>query len=246
MVISHKYKYVFIEFPLTGSTSVSKALVENYDGTRILHKHSSYFDFAKIATVNEKKYFIFSTIRNPLDQAVSRYFKYKNDHYGRYTGFIKSYKFDHYIYQYQIKRYKYVSNSKSFNDYFLKFYKLPYNSWSTISHPYCDYVMRFENLNYDYEEALKRIGIKNPLPLQVVNKTNKENTSFVPYYSQDSIKRAKKVFAIYMSLIGYEFPSKWGEVKVTSKEKILFRLQNTYKSLYWKYLRFYVHKLEKI
>lgn len=50
MVISHKHKYLFIEFPLTGSTSVSKALIENYDGERILHKHSSYFDFCKVAT----------------------------------------------------------------------------------------------------------------------------------------------------------------------------------------------------
>lgn len=240
MVISHKHKYVFIEFPLTGSTSVSKALVENYGGERILHKHASYFDFKKIATEKENQYFIFSCIRNPLDQAVSHYFKYKNDHKGRYSGLIKSRGFRHYIYRYQIKRFNYVANSASFDEYFLKFYKWPYNSWSTISHPYCDYVMRFKDLNTSYMEALKRIGIEAPLPLPKANKTSKKSSSFISYYSPKSIIRAKKVYSIYMSLIGYDFPKEWGDVKITMTDRMQFRLQNLYKHFYWKCLRYYI------
>lgn len=126
----------------------------------------------------------------------------------------------------------------------MKFYKLPYNSWSTISHPYCNYVMRFENLSADYFEALKQIGIQNLLPLPKANATGKNNANFISYYSPEAIIRAKKVFGIYMSLLGYDFPKEWGDLEITLKEKTSFKLQNIYKHAYWKYLRYYTLRLE--
>ena len=64
MVISHENKYVFVEFPRTGSTSISRELVQCYGGKRILRKHSSYNEFLKKATPEERKYFVFSSDRN--------------------------------------------------------------------------------------------------------------------------------------------------------------------------------------
>ena len=55
MIISHKYKYLFIETPHTGSTAISNELQENYDGQRILHKHAYYFEFARQASEEERK-----------------------------------------------------------------------------------------------------------------------------------------------------------------------------------------------
>ena len=246
MVISHKYKYLFIEFPLTGSTSVSKALVEDYDGERILFKHASYFDYKKSILSKENDYFIFSCIRNPLDQAVSHYYKYKTDHRGRYTRLAEKYDYRYLVNRYQVKRFKFVANSPGFEEYFLKFYKWPYNSWSSISHPHCDYVMRFENLSSSYCEALKRIGIKNPLPLPSANTTKKQDSDFISCYSSKAIIRAKKVFGIYMKELGYEFPKEWGEVEISTKERMLYKLQNAYKHIYWKHLRYYALKLEKL
>ena len=54
MIISHKYKYVFVGLPLAASTAISKELCEQYDGKAILAKHSIYQDFLKIATEEEK------------------------------------------------------------------------------------------------------------------------------------------------------------------------------------------------
>ena len=48
MIISHKYKYVFVGLPLAASTAISKELCEQYDGKAILAKHSIYQDFLKI------------------------------------------------------------------------------------------------------------------------------------------------------------------------------------------------------
>tara|TARA_R110002124_G_scaffold175649_1_gene343464 strand:- start:41 stop:211 length:171 start_codon:yes stop_codon:yes gene_type:complete len=56
MIISHKYKYLFVEVPHTGSTSISEELVANYDGHPILKKHSQYIDFLRQASKEEKDY----------------------------------------------------------------------------------------------------------------------------------------------------------------------------------------------
>lgn len=66
MVISDKYKYLFVELPHTGSTAISRELCEYYDGTQILSKHIFYHQFLKTATPKRKNYFVFSCIRKPL------------------------------------------------------------------------------------------------------------------------------------------------------------------------------------
>src|SRR5690242_2440526 len=85
MVISDKYKYVFVELPLTGSTAISNELCEMYDGKKILRKHSKYQEFLEVAKEEQKKYFVFSGIRNPMDLVVSEFLKKKNNHKQRYT-----------------------------------------------------------------------------------------------------------------------------------------------------------------
>ncbi len=42
MIISHKYKYLFIELPRTGTTAISKELRERYAGELIYEKHTKY------------------------------------------------------------------------------------------------------------------------------------------------------------------------------------------------------------
>jgi len=74
MIISNKYKYVFIELPRTGTTAISQELCDFYGGERIFEKHSKYSFFKKNATLEQQGYFIFSCLRNPLDRTVSLYF----------------------------------------------------------------------------------------------------------------------------------------------------------------------------
>ena len=85
MILSQKHGYVFVELPRTGCTAVGKELLSQYDGERILSKHSTYGDFLRIASDDQERYFAFSSIRNPLDDAVSHYFKLKTDHHGRFS-----------------------------------------------------------------------------------------------------------------------------------------------------------------
>ena len=77
MIISHKHKYLFVETQETACTAIAKELCENYDGKEILWKHARYRDFLRKASPKEKKYFVFTGLRNPLDFILSRYFKGK-------------------------------------------------------------------------------------------------------------------------------------------------------------------------
>jgi hypothetical protein len=87
MIISHIHKYLFVELPRTGSTAISRELLQNYQGVKILRKHATYFDFLK-RKARREKYFVFSGIRNPLDDAVSATSS-KTDHRNQYTDPVK-------------------------------------------------------------------------------------------------------------------------------------------------------------
>lgn len=82
MIISHEYKYLFVELPRTGTTAIAKELIENYKGESVFNthsknKHAHYDDFLKQASDEEKNYFVFSCIRNPIDRTLTRYYKLK-------------------------------------------------------------------------------------------------------------------------------------------------------------------------
>lgn len=59
MVISHNKKYVFVELPRTGTPAISNELIENHDGKDILYDHAAYREFLKIATNEERKFYLF-------------------------------------------------------------------------------------------------------------------------------------------------------------------------------------------
>ena len=85
MIISHKHRYLFIAVPRTGSNTISEELCEMYDGEPILEYHSNYFEFAQQCSKEEKNYFVFCSVRNPLDDAASLYMKIMKDHEKAYS-----------------------------------------------------------------------------------------------------------------------------------------------------------------
>jgi hypothetical protein len=238
MVISHVHKYLFIELPRTGSTAIRKELEKNYSGVPILYKHSTYYDFLKVATTEEKKYFVFSCIRNPLDSVLSYYFKCKTNHRQQFTdpskmiskgivGFLDS------------KIFNCVKNTNAdFPTFFMKLYRIPYNNWSHLSHEKFDFVIRFENLQDDFAKALTLIGIEPKRPLPLANKTGMKEGDFLFYYTPETVKRAKRVFGPFMSKWGYEFPSEWGDTSVPWWNQMEFELFNVFRNFYWRCLRF--------
>lgn len=242
MIISHKHKYVFFELPMTGSTAIANELVTHYAGEPRLAKHSGPKDFWKTASEEEKQYFMFSGIRNPLDQAVSRYYKYKTDHNQNYSGKAKPKKLGwlrRKLNRSKDKsRYNFITkNDASFQDYFMRFYKLPYSNWSLAWHERMDYIMRFEQLNDEFMAVLKKLEISAVRALPSSNTTAQKGRVFWEYYNNKEIKaRARNVFGVFMKKWDYEFPDDWSHHENSLLPRIKFNTIHGLRKLYWKIL----------
>lgn len=238
MIISHTHKYLFVELPRTASTAISHELRALYDGAPILRKHATYHDFLKIATPEEREYFVFSAIRNPLDDAVSLYFKYRSNHKRKFTDPEKLRKRKRLADHVARLKFRFIHASEAdFPLYFRRFYKIPYNNWSDLAHRDFDVVIRFEHLQADFARALQLIGVEQQRPLPVVNRTSGKGRDYASYYTPEIIPRAKRVFGPYMRQWGYEFPAAWGTTTVPWRHQAEFEFYNLFRGIYWRYLR---------
>jgi len=240
MKISHQHKYVFVELPMTASSAVGLELIENYGAENFKEKHALYREFYKNASTEEKQYFVFSTIRNPIDVVVSKYMKYVNNHHNYH---IKNKKFmngriDKIISPIrERKRFNWVQkNNASFGEFLLKFFHRPYTNWSVVEHHNFDFIMRFENIREDFKTALEKIGIEPVRELPVRNKTEKKAAAATYFDTPKVIEHAKYIFGPFMQKWGYQFPENWGEFYVPDKAQKDFESINKLKSIYWKHL----------
>ncbi len=236
VIISHAHKYLFVELPRTGSTAISKELRAHYDGEEILKKHATYRDFLVQASANEKNYFVFSGIRNPLDKILSLYFKYKTDQrgYDNPEIFRRSNPMIAWLMR---RQFRFVqSTDASFEEFFRKFYLVPYDDWSSLDHKHLNYVMHFERLSSDFAAVLEKLGLEPVRDLPVVNKTAERKGDFWSYYTPAIQRRAKWVFGPYFKRWGYEFPAEWSAPAPIGAQTA-FTLANTLRHAYWRFLR---------
>ena len=69
----------------------------------------------------------------------------------------------------------------SFAEYFLKFYRKPFNNLSATSHGRMDAEIRFESISQDFKEVRKIIGLDSSEELVRINMTAQKN-GYEQYY----------------------------------------------------------------
>ena len=226
MILVHKLKLLFIGIPYSASTAISKDLHKNYGGKAILRKHSLYSEFDEIASKIEKEYYVFAVKRNPMDIVISIYEKMKNDSKGNFTNPKLLSRNGGHITKKQEKHFLFIKNNKvSFQEYFKKFYWLPYTSLLSMSKKDIDKIICFENLEYDYKELLNDLGVAANNKILKVNQT-KGKHDFDYYYTKEIRKRAIQVFAPYMKDFGYQMPKGWDKKKIRTHIAITYKLIN--------------------
>lgn len=226
MIISHKYRYLFVEVPRTGSTAISAELREHYAGESILKKHAYYSTFLRQATDDEKTYRVFSGVRNPLDDAVSNYRKLATRPREYYSASRRN-----------LKRYDHIRrDSLSFSEYFRTYYRYPFDHWTSTYHRRFAKVIRFERLQEDFADAIGMLGAELVRPLPQKNKTNRES-DFAGYYTEEDIEHALWVFGPYMRDWGYDFPDDWPVSEVPMSSAILYRAMAGLRKVYWNDIR---------
>lgn len=238
MIVSDVHRYVFVELPRTGSSAVARELTSMYDGRRVLQKHSSLRDFLAVATPEQRTYFVFTAVRDPLDDAVSDYFKYVTDHRGRYSRPLPGGRW-RLVAMAQRWLFRRVARGEmEFSAFFRSTHFLPYDTMASGDRASFDFVMRFERLAADFDEALRRVGIEPIRPLPVRNVTSGRPRDHLSFYTPATIARAKWVFGPYMRQWGYRFPEAWGDMRTSRWVVMQFRLVGALRTFYWRHLRF--------
>lgn len=217
MIISDEHKYLFVELPFTASTAISRELREFYTGRSILGKHSTYREFLRLAKPEQKRYFVFSGVRNPLDEAVSLYVKYRTNPSETYTSP------EWWVTRRMIRRFRWVqAREASFADYLKRFYWLPYENWASLDHHRFQYVYRLETVVTDFTKILMELGISPVRKLPLVHRT-RGKADWQLSYTPDTYGRATRIFGPFMEEWGYTFPTGWPELAIPQHARLLYR-----------------------
>lgn len=225
MIISQKHRYLFIEVPHTGSTAISQELIENYDGQPILHKHAHYNEFLKSVNNRGKRPFVFAGIRNPLDDVVSIYFKFKTNHKGNFTDLEKLTRNGGFVTQSHTRRFNFIQDSNAdFSTYLKEFFNRPYTTDYSWTYKELDFVIHFENLQVDFAQAIRLVGLEPVRAVPLVNKTAAKGDDFISYYDPAVYQRARNVFGPYMEKWGYKLPAHWGDEPISRLSHMEFQI----------------------
>ena len=234
MIISHKNKYVFVQLPHTGCSAVARELREFYDGEPILRKHSYYHQFLRGATREERAYFTFSTIRNPVDEYISVFHKFRSNH-EKYDDPGNSTRNGGFVTSGMRRRFHYVQRTGDLVSYFLKYSRIPYDNWSRLDHKRFDYVMRFEHLQQDFAEVLRRLQVEQVRPLPLFNPTRQpEEEDRYGLFPEEVRRRVQWVFSPFMEDWGYDLPSSWKMGGAPVSSRIVYEICGLLKSAYWR------------
>ena len=69
----------------------------------------------------------------------------------------------------QRERFNFIhEKNASFQEYFKKFFNVPFDNYASITLDNCDFIIRYENITEDYKIALLKAGVKNPKDLPIV------------------------------------------------------------------------------
>lgn len=236
LIISDKHRYVFIQIPHTASTAIAEELIRYYDGRPILKKHSYIPEFERFATPKQKDYFVFGSIRNPLDERVSSYWKLRSDHLRIYSheGDLEE-GVERRASGLGRRRFRYLQTADDgFEAYFRKFCRYTYDTPISLRKERYDKVMRYEKIAEEFEGVLTALDIKPVRRLPASNRTAGRDSDFERYYTRAMIRQATRVFGPFMREWGYSWPDDWNEYDIPWISEIGYRFWGGVRRTYWR------------
>ena len=224
-IISRTHNFLFIMTPRTASTAVGELLCQELEGERIpkedifneqgffkvQSKHSTLSDLLGndlLAAEEAKSLLKFTTVRNPFDSLVSLYQKRRS----KYQPLIDDpnswiYKVPNYVEDME------YCQTHSFNAWIMKHYlrssvkRLIGGAPSMYSRftNGMDMVLRFENIQADFQEFLQAANISHSLSVPHINSTKERKNGYRQYYNL--LSRRIVEFALHDDLkrYGYNF-----------------------------------------
>ena len=173
MIISHKYKFIYIRNPKTATSSIGKYLESidpdciSSDKTTIHYGHETYEEVKDLISKDVfDSYFKFTFMRNPKDWFISQYVMNK-DYYHHSNERIHILLNDDFILNSP------VNNTIDYDD-FIMFYVMltkwfKKNSQLSWVNENLDFIGSFENINEDFEKIKGILKLPDDEPLPKLN-----------------------------------------------------------------------------
>ena len=225
MIVSDDHKFVFVEVPRTGTSSIANELMGNYGCRRIRPRHAT-LDEVYESDPSVRDYRVFAGKRHPLDSAVSFYFKLKNNHLGWYTDESKWAVNGGWIEPHVLEQFEFVNeHDADFAQYFRRYHRSV--QWLPWRHDLrrAEYVVAFEDLDNGFAEMLRILGLNQVAELPHANQTGNRDRDYSVHYTPDIRGQAVGVFGPMIRDLSYEFPESWGVVHPSRLASATYRLE---------------------
>lgn len=201
-MIINSQKFIFVHIPKTGGTSVEKLFDSSFYGWDEKHnlwkQHCSIHQMQSLYGIDIDNYYKFSIIRNPWDRAVSDY-KWWTRPSSPFFDFLKSTTLEDYLLiRHGYEKINHLRDKTGRADHF-------YAQYSFIEideHNYMDRIIRFENLQQDFNIVCDEIGGRRQ-QLPHTNKTNRQHYS--EYYNQKTIDIVSQKYRKDIEYFNYTF-----------------------------------------
>ena len=213
MIISREHRFVFVEAPFTGSTAISKELLEQYDCDEILHKHAHLREFLNQATPEERRYQVAIGVRHPLDQIVSFHAKLKSNHKGAFDDPARFEENGGWVSRVNREQFQFVTNSEGdFSAYIERYYlsrgvHVSQYLWGRSCY---DHLIRFERIDESFHSFLRAVGLEPKRELPLRNPTEDREREFFSAYPEEFREKVRAVLGPLVADWGYDFPPDWG------------------------------------
>lgn len=198
IVISHKYKFVFVHIPKNGGCSIIDALLPFCDEDVFKYGHafqSQYYN--KFPEVQD--YYQFAISRNPFDRVVSAY------HYLKCGGMVEDdLRVMHELNLNEISFYEFALRLKDLDISKRYQHLMPQLRWLDHDLTNID-VFSLEEIESSFSIICEKIGINKPL-LKKLNTSNHDD--YKKYYNHTSYNIVYKKYFDDIARLGYEKFSK--------------------------------------
>ena len=200
-MISHDHKCIFIHIPKCAGNSIDVFFTGRHQRHGCMLDYEDQLGVAKLST-----YFKFTVVRNPWDRIVS-YFSFvkkliQNENQPSKEMLISEYgidfTFDDFVKNklnvLTVGGTKYVNKLKTANQ--IDWIK---NSKNELD---IDYICKFENLQYDFNEVCDKIGIPQQ---QLPHKNKTKHNHYTEYYDDVTREIVANRYAEDIEYFGYKF-----------------------------------------
>lgn len=187
MIISEKFKYLFVGIPFSASSATSKELLLNCGGTHILSKHSNIPLLLDKRDIDLNNYFVFAIYREPLEALFTLYSKMRTDQNNVWTKSKFTKRRGGHISQKARLLSRLVRAGISFSSFIaLKALFLPIDTFLTLNYPYLDKIIDYNNLEEEFSAIMTQLGIQRTTKIPAYNQTeSKGRMPEIPKYIID-------------------------------------------------------------